>query len=41
MCGATLGTREEDRLRAAELVAAGVDVLVIDSSQVLSERRVS
>ena len=33
MCGATLGTRDSDKERAAALVEAGVDVLVIDSSQ--------
>eukprot|EP00357_Protocruzia_adherens_P007117 CAMPEP_0114979118 /NCGR_PEP_ID=MMETSP0216-20121206/4187_1 /TAXON_ID=223996 /ORGANISM="Protocruzia adherens, Strain Boccale" /LENGTH=503 /DNA_ID=CAMNT_0002340395 /DNA_START=146 /DNA_END=1657 /DNA_ORIENTATION=+ len=33
MCGATIGTRETDKERVKGLVAAGVDVVIIDSSQ--------
>lgn len=32
-CGAAIGTREEDKQRAKQLIEAGVDVLVIDSAQ--------
>jgi IMP dehydrogenase len=33
LVGASIGTRPEDKVRCAALVAAGADVIVIDSSQ--------
>ena len=33
MVGAAVGTREEDRTRVKALIEAGVDVIILDSSQ--------
>ena len=33
LCGAAIGTREADKERAVQLAAAGVDALILDSSQ--------
>jgi IMP dehydrogenase len=32
-CGAAVGTREEDKQRVAALAAAGIDAVILDSSQ--------
>lgn len=39
-CGAAVGTREEDKARVAELVQAGVDAVILDSSQGASDYQV-
>lgn len=39
-CGAAVGTREEDKVRVAELVQAGVDAVILDSSQGASDYQV-
>src|SRR5947207_12403401 len=33
ICAAAIGTREEDKLRVKKLVEAGLDIIVLDSSQ--------
>ena len=33
ICAAAVGTREEDKLRVKKLVDAGLDIVVLDSSQ--------
>ena len=33
ICAAAIGTREEDKVRIAKLVDAGLDIVVLDSSQ--------
>ena len=33
ICAAAIGTREEDKVRIGKLVEAGLDIVVLDSSQ--------
>ena len=33
ICAAAIGTRDEDKVRIAKLVDAGLDIVVLDSSQ--------
>ena len=33
ICAAAIGTREEDKVRIGKLVDAGLDIVVLDSSQ--------
>ena len=39
LCGAAVGTRESDKARVAALAAEHVDVVIIDSAQVLPMAR--
>ena len=41
LCGATVGTRDEDRERLKELVDAGIDIVIFDSSQGDSEYQIN